>query len=244
MGDQARSGNGQKDCLVLLLDHQPLYLDALSSVVGAIQRLRVMTHAPDSLEGLENVNPDVIVIDPCTGGAFSVEHLKAAKLRWPLARLMVLTDCNDPDAIVSALAYGAHSFLLKSESVDTIRAAVELLCGGAAAFSLPVAVVMAAKVTPPLVAPSLPAPAARGLTPREVEILQLVARGLTDAEIGELSTISPRTVQRHITNILNKLNCRNRSHAVAQVIGAAPPLSLVRPRSHSIEGREVSRSAL
>ena len=189
----------------------------------------MVTHAFDSLEGLQNVDPDVIVMDPCTGGAFSTEHLKTAKRLWPLARLMVLTDCNEPDVIVSALAYGAHSFLLKSESIDTIRAAVELLCGGAAAFSLPVAVVMAAKVTPALVAPSLPAPAARGLSPREVEILQLVARGYTDTEIGQLSNISPRTVQRHITNILNKLNCRNRSHAVAQVIGAAPPLSLVRP---------------
>jgi DNA-binding NarL/FixJ family response regulator len=246
MEDQARSedGNGAQDCLVLLVDHQPLYLDALSGVLGAIQRLRVITQAIDSLEGLESVEPDVIVMDPCTGGAFSTEHLKTAKRLWPLARLMVLTDCNEPDAVVSALAYGAHSFLLKSESVDTIRAAVELLCGGAAAFSLPVAVLMAVKVTPPLVATSLPAPAARGLSPREVEILQLVARGLTDAEIAGLIKISPRTVQRHITNILNKLNCRNRSHAVAQVIGAAPPLSLVRPRSHVIEGREVGESAL
>jgi DNA-binding NarL/FixJ family response regulator len=241
MGDQARSGDGHnpQDCLVLLVDHQPLYLEALASVVGAIHRLRVVTHAFDNLAGLENLEPDVIVIDPCRGGAFSIEHLKTVKRLWPLSRLMVLTDCNEPDAVVSALAYGAHSFLLKSESVDTIRAAVELLCRGAAAFSLPVAVVMAAKVTPPLVAPSLPAPAARGLSPREVEILQLVARGLTDAEIGQSSNISPRTVQRHITNILNKLNCRNRSHAVAQVIGAAPPLSLVRPRSPAIEEREV-----
>jgi DNA-binding NarL/FixJ family response regulator len=232
MGAQARSEENHQDCIVLLVDHQPLYLEALSSVVGAIQRLRVVTQPLDALEGLEEVEPDVIVMDPCTGGAFSTEHLKTAKRLWPLSRLMVLTDCNEPDAVVSALAYGAHSFLLKSESVDTIRTAVELLAGGAAAFSFPVAVVMAAKVTPPLAAPSLPAPAARGLTPREVEILHLVSRGLTDAEIGRMINISPRTVQRHITNILNKLNCKNRSHAVAQVIGAPPPLSLVRPSSH------------
>lgn len=244
MGAQVRSDDGHKpqDCLVLIVDHQPLYLDALSKVVGAIHRLRVVTHALDTLEGLEDVSPDVIVMDPCTGGSFSTERLKAVKERWPLSRLMVLTDCNEPDAVVSALAYGAHSFLLKSESVDTIRAAVELLCGGAAAFSFPVAVVMAAKVTPGFVTPSLPAPAARGLSPREVEMLQLVARGLTDAEIGQLSNISPRTVQRHITNILNKLNCRNRSHAVAQVIGAPPPLSLVRPSRHLMENREAEES--
>ena len=176
-----------------MVDHQPLYLDALSSVVGTIQRLHVVTHPFNGLEGLKDFAPDVIVIDPCIGGAFSTEYLKTVKRLWPLARLMVLTDCNEPEAVVSALAYGAQSFLLKSESVDTIRAAVELLCGGAAAFSLPVAVVMASKVTPALVTPSLPAPAARGLTPREVEMLQLVARGLTDIEIAEMTNISPRT---------------------------------------------------
>lgn len=233
MGDSVRSveGNGPPDCLVLLVDHQPLYLEALSHVVGAIQQLRVVTHTLDGFEGLESLDPDVIVIDPCGGRAFSTEHLETAKRLWPLSRLMVLTDCNEPDAVASALAYGAHSFLLKSESVETIRAAVELLCGGAVAFSFPVAAVMAAKVTRPVVAPSLPAPAARGLSPREVEILQLVARGLTDTEIGQLINISPRTVQRHITNVLNKLNCRNRSHAVAQVIGSPPPLALVRTSS-------------
>src|SRR4029077_16259632 len=135
---RSTNNHSPKDCLVLLVDHQPLYLDALSSVVGAIQQLRVVTHSFDSLEGLENVDPDVIVIDPCTGGTFSTEHLKTVKRLWPLERLMGLTACNRPDAVVSALAYGAHSFLLKSESVDTIRAAVELLCGGAVAFSLPV----------------------------------------------------------------------------------------------------------
>jgi len=244
VGDQP-SLEDHKDCLVLLVDHQPLYLEALSSVVGTIKRLQVVTHPFDGLEGLKNIDPDVIVIDPCRGGAFSTEYLKTVKRLWPLSRLMVLTDCNEPDAVVSALAYGAHSFLLKSESVDTIRAAVELLCGGAAAFSLPVAVVMAAKVAPTAyVVPSLPAPAARGLSPREVEILQLVARGLTDAEIGDLTNISPRTVQRHITNILNKLNCKNRSHAVAQVIGSPPPLSLVRPAIDTPEGAEASESAL
>ncbi len=243
MKDRAGPGDGHKDCLVLLVDHQPLYLEALSTVVGAIHRLQVVTHPFDGLEGLKNFDPDVVVIDPCTGGAFSTEYLKTVKRLWPLSRLMVLTDCNEPEAVVSALAYGAHSFLLKSESVDTIRAAVELLCGGAAAFSLPVAVVMAAKVAPAHVVPSLPAPIARGLSPREVEILQLVARGLTDAEIGNLTNISPRTVQRHITNILNKLNCRNRSHAVALVIGSPPPLSVVR-RPIDTESAEASDSAL
>jgi len=248
MGPQTRSGTDEtpKDCLVLLIDHQPLYLDALASVVGTIQRLRVETLALDDLQGtdLGTAGPDVLVIDPCTGGTFSTDHLHTAKQFWPLARLMVLTDCNEPEAVEAALAYGAHSYFLKSESVDTIRAAIELLCGGAAAFSLPVAAVMAAKVTQPLVMPSLPAPVARGLTPREVEMLHLVARGHTDAEIGQLTNISPRTVQRHITNILNKLNCRNRSHAVAQVIGVAPPLSLVRstsPGSEDVEDEEGAR---
>lgn len=226
---RSRGRRAGQTCHVLLADNQPVYLDALAKVVGGIQKLRVVTHnLQDGLESPKGPEPDVIVIDPSVGGVFSTDHLEATKRLWPLSRVMVLTDCNEQQAIASALAFGATSYILKSESLETIRTAIELLCAGGAAFSYPVAAVMAARVTPPVVTPSLPAAIAKGLSPREVEIVQLVARGLTDAEIGKSISISPRTVQRHITNILNKLNCRNRSHAVALVVGTPPPLSIVR----------------
>lgn len=215
-----------QECVVLVINHQPLFLEALAHIVARIPRLRVVTHLlNDNLEELGGMRVDAVIVDPCEGSEFRPELVQTAKRLWPLSRLMMVTSCSEPDVVISALAYGAHSFILKTEPPETIRAAVELLCRGAAAFSLPVAAAIAGRVTRPLMAPSLPAPTARGLSPREVEVVQLIARGYTDPEIGKLLNISTRTVQRHMTNILNKLGCRNRTQAVAQVIGAAAPLA-------------------
>jgi len=216
----------RQQCLVLVIDHQPLFLEALAKVVATIPQVRVAKHLlRGNLEEIGDAPADVVILDPFEGAEFRCEHVEKARRLWPLSRLMVLTDCDEPDAVISALAYGAHAFVLKVEPEETIRAAVELVCRGAAAFSLPMAASIAGRVALPLMVPSLPAPTARGLSPREVEVMQLVARGYTDPEIGKLLKISARTVQRHITNILNKLDCRTRSQAVAQVIGAAAPLA-------------------
>jgi DNA-binding NarL/FixJ family response regulator len=215
-----------RECLVLLIDHQPLFLEALAKVVAAVPGVQVEKLAlGETFEAPDDVQPDIVTLDPWVGGEFRVDYLEAAKRLWPGCRFVVVTDCDDADAIVSALAHGAHSYILKMEPTETIQTAIELVCRGAAAFSLPAAATVAARVIPARAAPSLPGPAARGLSPREVEIMQLVARGYTDAEIGRGLRISVRTVHRHVTNTLNKLGCRNRSQAVAEVIGAAPPLA-------------------
>ena len=215
---------------MLVIDRQPVFLEALANAVATIPQVRVVSHLlRDRLEDIGDVPADVVILDPGEGAEFRSEHVETAKRLWPLCRLIVVTDYHDAKAVVSALAQGAHSFILKAEPIETIRAAVELVCRGGAAFSLPVAVTIAGRVAPALALPSLPAPPARGLSPREVEVIQLVARGYTDPEIATLLKISARTVQRHITNVLNKLDCRNRSQAVAQVIGAAAPLARKRP---------------
>jgi DNA-binding NarL/FixJ family response regulator len=126
---------------------------------------------------------------------------------------------------MAAFANGAQSFIMKSEPIETIVGCIELVCRGAAAFSLPAASLIMAKAIVPANNQCLSAPVYRGLTPREIEILQLIARGHTDSEIGGMLALSSRTVQRHVQNILNKANSRNRSQAIAQVLGAAPPLA-------------------
>ncbi|HEY5625832.1 MAG TPA: response regulator transcription factor, partial [Dehalococcoidia bacterium] len=134
----------------------------------------------------------------------------------------------EPDSIMAALGHGAKSYILKSEPIETIRAAIEFVCRGGVAFSLPIAALVTDKPVPARESRSLAASVSRGLTPREVQVIQLVARGNTDGEIAELLEISDRTVERHVGNVLNKLGCRNRSEAVAQVIGAAPMLAKIR----------------
>lgn len=212
-------------CRVLILDHQPLFAEAVADTLRAIPSSRVSVHvSPADLNPIRNAKPDVILLDPCVEGKFLVELIERCRSLWPLARLVILTDYNETPGIVSCFARGAYSFLLKSEPPATIRSGLEAVCRGLVVLSLPPALVLAAQGGSDMSGRPLEAPAARALTPREIQVLQLVARGYTDAEMAELLRVSRRTVQRHIGNILNKLDCRNRSQAVARVTGSAPPL--------------------
>ena len=203
-----------------------MFLEALSASVGRISRVRVTALGrEESLSSVEDAGIEVVTIDPCSGGVFRGEYVEEIRARWPMARIAVVTDCAEPDAILEALMSGAQSFLLKSEPIETIRAGIELVCRGAAAFSLPVASLVASMAVPQAHMMSLPGLVKRELTPREIEVLQLVARGHNDAEIGGMLDISMRTVQRHISNVLNKTSCRNRSQVIAEVIGKEPSLA-------------------
>jgi DNA-binding NarL/FixJ family response regulator len=224
------TNRSQSRCAVLVIDEESLTLEALAARIAAIPDVIVTTHARwDDVNQMTDVEADVVVVDPCRSGRFGAEYLDVAKRRWPKARFMVLTNHAERDAIVSALAHGAHAFVLKSEPVETIRAAVELVCRGGISFSLSAASLLASEGIPATQAaaagPSLKTIANRGLSPREVQVIQLVARGHPDSEIAALLAISPRTVERHMANILNKLDCRSRSQAVAEALGRSPPLA-------------------
>ena len=206
----------------------PIITAILGARIGAIPGVKITSHLiSDGPSAIAKDRPDVLVCDPTLGTRFSSEYLAELRSILPQPRLMVLTNHDDPRSVASALALGVQSFVLKSEPIETIRTAVELVCRGGVAFSIPVAALLASKLTAPRTLPSLPATLARHLTPRELQVLDLVGRGGTDAQIGDSLRVSTRTVERHISNVLNKLSCRNRSEAIAKVLGAVPPLARV-----------------
>jgi DNA-binding NarL/FixJ family response regulator len=214
---------------VLVIDQQPLMLEALALALGELQDITVSTHAiSDDVAAFVEEVPDVVVCDPTVDNEFRPEYVAFLAHYLPAARIVVLSSQHEPDSIMAALGHGAKSYILKSEPIETIRAAIELACRGGVAFSLPIAALVTDRPVPSREARSLAAPVSRGLTPREIQVMQLVARGHTDVETAESLEISDRTVERHVSNVLNKLGCRNRSEAVAQVIGGAPGLARVR----------------
>jgi DNA-binding NarL/FixJ family response regulator len=214
-------------CTVVLIDQEPLFLDALRQRISTIRGVKVISRlVSDGASAITATRADVIVCDPSSGSRFEKNYLVELRRVLPRPKIIVLTNHDEPQVIAFSLAHGVDSFILKSEPIETIRCAIELVCRGGVAFSVPVAALLPSSLTLSVVEPSLPAPVARGLSPREIEVLDLVGRGCTDAETGRLLGISVRTTQRHVTNVLNKLNCRNRSEAVAKVVGSAP-LALV-----------------
>jgi DNA-binding NarL/FixJ family response regulator len=211
--------------LILVVGHQPLVLAGLSAALAAMPRVRVVERllADDLVVGM--TPPDVVVLDADEAGEFRVEEIDRLKQLWPESRLIVVTSGDDPTAMSSALAHGAHAGLLRSEPIEAIQVAVGLVCSGTYVFSSTPTTATILQIGPKD-GSSLATPAGRNLTPREVAVLQMVGRGFTDAEVADTWGISPRTVERHMSNVLNKLNCRNRAQAIAQVFGSTPPLFL------------------
>jgi DNA-binding NarL/FixJ family response regulator len=209
---------------VLLVNHHPLWLQALQGTLSSIPGVSVEIGLVSEELGADS-DFDVVVLDPCFHGKVNQELVSRVRRVFPNARLVALTDCTRTDEIVETISRGIQSFILKSEPVETVRASIEAICRGVAVFSLPIAAVVSATDAPARATHSLPSHVRRGLSPREIEVLQMIARGYADGEIAQTLTISKRTVSRHVTSILNKLACRSRSQAVASLLGAEPPLA-------------------
>ncbi len=205
---------------ILIVDENPLFVDALTRTIQTIDGSIIFSCSPgDDLESLESRCVDVVVCDPSVGGKFDASYIAVLKGRFPECLLMVLTSDLDQTVVFGAMSYGAQSFVLKSEPIETIRTAVELTCRGGIAFSLSVATQLVSAGIEPVRESPLVSPGWRSLSPREVQVIELVAQGYSDAEIGQRLGISPRTSQQHVRNILGKLDCRSRSEAVARVVG-------------------------
>jgi DNA-binding NarL/FixJ family response regulator len=208
---------------VALFDQEPLLVRALSLTLEAIPGVRVKSGIVSSdFSYPADFEAEIVVCDPSVGNKFEPEILREFRRSLPQPRIIVLTNHTDPQAIASALEHGAQSIILKSETPEIIRQAVELTRSGAAVFSQVIASQLVANR-----ATSFPQPerthATRGLSSREAEVMHLVGRGRTDAEIAEEFGVSVRTIERHITNVLNKLNSRNRAEAITHILTTVDP---------------------
>ena len=175
---------------------------------------------PNAESSLAEAPPHILVADLEAGGANALRTLRE---RFSMARILVLGG-GDEAAILDAFAGGAHGFVSHWEPVWTMESAVVLLARGGSSLSLPVLQTLLRTRSDALDSErSLALAADRGLSPRQVEVLQLVARGYTDAEIAETFIISVRTVNRHVSDILMKLGCDRRREAAALIFGEVPP---------------------
>jgi DNA-binding NarL/FixJ family response regulator len=154
------------------------------------------------------VEPDVMLVDIDLPDMNGVQLVRELASRLPECKIVMLTASGKTDDVVSAIRSGASGYLTKDMPGDALIRAVL----GIAKGDLPMPRRLAAQLVSRLVRPSR-RDETTGLSEREVEVLRLVADGLTDREIGEALGISPRTVGRHVGSILDKLGVRNRAEA-------------------------------
>jgi DNA-binding NarL/FixJ family response regulator len=197
---------------VLIADDQPLMRTGFKTVLEATGTIEVVAEAGDGEQAIreaERHRPDVILMDVRMPGTDGIE----ATRRLPRQRVLVLTTFGLDEYIVEALRAGASGFLTKDVPRQELVAAVKAVANGDAVLSPQVTRQLLDRVARRL-PPAAPASDGAGLTEREREVLQLIASGLSNAEIAAALVVAEPTAKRHVSNLLGKLGLRDRVQAV------------------------------
>ena len=204
---------------VLVVDDQALLRTAFSSLIDAEDDLEVVGEAADgrqAVELAEDLGPDVVVMDvrmPVTDGIQATRQIMSERTEF-VPRVLILTTFDLDEYVFEALRAGASGFVLKSRPLEELLAAIRTVAAGEALLAPSVTRRLIAHFTE---ADRVPKKTPRGLaelTEREREVLSLVARGLSNAELAETLHVSLPTVKTHVSRILTKLGARDRTQLV------------------------------
>lgn len=210
---------------VLIADDQPVVRDGLAMLLGLIDDVEVVATAADGVEALERAHaerPDVVLMDlrmPRLQGAEATRQILAD---LPQTRVLVLTTYADDESLFPALQAGARGYLTKDATAEEIERAIRAVAAGDTHLDpivqerlLSAVLTQARPVPAPDATGAAPSPALPDeLTPREAEVLKLIAAGLSNAEIAEKLVLSNATVKTHVNRIFYKTGARDRAQAV------------------------------
>ena len=200
---------------VLVADDQSMVRAGFRMLLSSQPDIEVVAEASNGLEAVEKAarfRPSIVLMDirmPELDGLEATRRILAAD---DAARILILTTFDHDEYVYEALRAGASGFVLKDDPPEQLLAAIRTVAGGEALLSPAVT----KRVIAQFARLPRPAPPRRldELTERELEVFRLIARGLSNAEIGKELFISDTTVKTHITHILQKLDLRDRVQAV------------------------------
>jgi DNA-binding NarL/FixJ family response regulator len=203
---------------VLIADDQRVVRDGLTMLVGLIDDVEVVGTAGDGLEAVERAEreqADVVLMDLRMPGMDGAEATRRIRASLPATQVLVLTTYADDESLFVALRAGARGYLTKDASAEEIEQAIRALAAGrthldAAVQQRLVAAVL--DVQPSGAAQAQPLP--DDLSPREGEVLKLIAAGLSNTEIAVALFVGNATVKTHVNRIFAKIGARDRAQAV------------------------------
>jgi DNA-binding NarL/FixJ family response regulator len=199
---------------VLIADDHPVFRRGLAGVLAEEADITVVGEACDGDEAVDvarAARPDVVLMDLSMGGRNGVEATRRLAEEVPEAAVLVLTMLDGDQWVHAALRAGAHGYLVKGSAGESIVGAVRAVAGGDAVLGRTVARRVLGVLADRPGRRTGPFPA---LTEREVEILDLVAAGLSNGQIARRLTLSDKTVRNHVSNVLTKLGVPDRSRAI------------------------------
>ncbi len=201
---------------LLVVDDHPIFRAGLcEQLAGGAEGIEIVGEAEDGEKAYEKVaalHPDVVLMDSHMPGMTGLEATLNIKKDFPETKIIAFSATAEVDQVRMVLQAGANGYLLKTASTPELRRAIVTVLGGATVITPSVA------FEPD--APDLSAPMENslGLTKREIQILELVARGVTNKQIGEQLNLSNRTIEVHMHNIFMKLGVTSRTEAVTRAI--------------------------
>jgi DNA-binding NarL/FixJ family response regulator len=200
---------------VLVADDQALVRSGFRMLLGGEADMEIVAEAGNGLEAVDKAarfEPTVVLMDirmPELDGLEATRRILAAD---PTARVLILTTFDLDEYVYEALRAGASGFVLKDEPPEQLLAAIRVVAAGEALLSPAVTKRVIGRFT--RLPHRAPPPEVDDLTERELDVFRLIARGLSNAEIGQELYISETTVKTHITHLLQKLGLRDRVQAV------------------------------
>ncbi len=215
---------------VLVVDDQTVIREGLTLLLGLLPGIEVVGSAGDgeaALRMIEAERPDVVLMDLRMPRMDGVEATRRVRATFPDTQVVVLTTYSDDESVFAALQAGARGFLTKSADAEEISRAIAAVMRGDAQLDPAVQRRLLETMTPPAPARGTGAAGRErgavrqgngppdGLTRREAEVLRLMARGRSNAEISADLFISEATVKTHINNLFAKIGARDRAQAVA-----------------------------
>ena len=215
-------GGGADVIRVLIADDQALFRRGLYVVLGTEDGIEVVAEAEngeDAIEKARELAPDVVLMDVRMPRVNGIESARQIRADVPTTKILMLTVSDEEDDLYEAVKAGANGYLLKEISVEEVAEAIRAVVQGQSLISPS----MASKLLNEFNAlvkraeekQQFPAPT---LTSREVEVLRLVAKGMSNREIADELYISENTVKNHVRNILEKLHLHNRMEAVIYAV--------------------------
>lgn len=236
------SPNAPDRTRILLVDDQPLFRRAIATLIGEQPDFQVIGEAENGLEGVEKareLRPDLVVMDVEMPVMTGVEAVRLIRDQLPGIKVVMLTVSEADEYLFDAIRFGAHGYLLKDLRPEQLyemlrsvmrnetplspaiagRLLAEFRAAGRGGGMFGAGLGSASSVSAGAARAAAPRePEGPGLTRREIEILQLVADGLSNKEIGGKLSITEGTVKNHVHNALEKLQLENRIQAAAYVV--------------------------